>query len=162
MSGAILETLQGILSTRKYAALFIVFSALALLVFSITSNILVPSTLSINPIAELPGFVLTVAIAVLSALNVTVLLHNHDILREGSKPGRATIAGSVAGFFASACPLCQPIWLVWLGLGSATGFLASIGLYVGLLSIGLLLLSLNYSLKSANGTCEVKMNAKNA
>ena len=153
-----MDTLGSIMARRRYALAFGICLLIIAPVLSVTSNIVVPSVPDINPGAEPLDIVLVGLIAALISLNAAVLIHNLDARAEGGKTG---VVGTIAAFFTTACPVCQPIWLVWLGLGSATAFLAEYGRYVSLASIGLLGISLHYSLKSASGTCEVKTNGKN-
>ena len=164
-----------------YLPIFLALLAIFAILFGVTSNIVVivpsalvfTSILQINPFVELPKIGLSAIIAVLMALNSTVLLHNYRNSYGKNQIGNAktgtgtdtktTFLGGFIAMFATACPVCQPIWLVWLGLGSVSGFLADFGVYFGLLSIGLLIVSLHYSMKSASGTCEMrnKNNGKN-
>jgi hypothetical protein len=122
---------------------------------AVTADILVVPGLYVNPGVEPLQLGIVALLVLVMALNGTVALHNID--------GR-TVAGSAGGLFGtagalftSACPFCQPIWLVWLGFGSATAFLAQYGALIGIGSIALLGISLHYGLKSASGTCEVKL-----
>lgn len=91
-------------------------------------------------------------IVFLISLNGTITIHNYDLKKEYSKN---SFLGGFIAFFASTCPVCQPIWLIWLGFGSVSAFLSGIGLYIGLLSIILLTISLYYSLKSVS-SCPIK------
>ncbi len=137
------------------------FLLLALLgsIFAITSNIVVPSTLQLNPSAEPIKIIMMLMIVILMSINLTVLFHNYE-MRKGTVK-QSTILGTLGAPFTTACPICQPIWLVWLGFGSFTAFLSDISIYIGILSFGLLLLSLHNLLKAASSTCEVKKNGKN-
>jgi hypothetical protein len=154
-----LEALTRVFSNKPSLWVFALATAVLGIVLGVTSNIIVPSALDLNPVAEHAGIGVTAVIVLLMGLNTTVLFHNVTMKAAGG--GGMAVLGSFGALFTTACPVCQPIWLVWLGLGSATAFLAEIGLYVGLFSIGLLLVSLHYSLKSATGTCEVKTDGKN-
>ncbi len=149
-----LDALREVFSEGRYRLAALAIGAAAVPVLALTSNIFSPDGLSLNPFAEPLRIALIGAIASAMALNGAVLLRNRD-MRVG-EGGKAAIAGSAAAFFASACPFCQPIWLVWLGLGSATAFLAGIGMYVGAFSLSALLVSLHYSLKSTVSACEVR------
>jgi hypothetical protein len=154
-----LRLLGSILATSRYSLAFGLALIVVTPIISVTSNILVPSTLEINPGAEPLDMLLVGAIAGLIAINSAVLLHNFDMKAGINKGGPA---GALVAFFTTACPVCQPVWLVWLGLGSATAFLAEFGRYISIMSIALLGVSLHYSLKSASGVCEVKIHGKNA
>ncbi len=148
-----IKALSELFKQKKYALAFAFLLLVLAPIFAITSDILVPSTLELNPIAEMPKIVLVLGTVVLIALNLTVFFHNYEAKKNASK--KTTALGAVAALFTTACPVCQPIWLVWLGLGSASAFLTDISLYVGFLSVSLLLVSLHYSLKSSSATCEI-------
>ncbi|MEW6036615.1 MAG: hypothetical protein AB1529_08450 [Candidatus Micrarchaeota archaeon] len=148
-----LEPLAAVLGQWRYRTAFLALLVILLPLLSVSSSTIIPWTLELNPTAEAPKIAIMGAVASLMALNGAVLLHNYEAMKAA---GGTTALGTLAALFTSACPVCQPIWLVWLGLGSATAFLADIGLYMGLLSLGLLVFSLHNSLKAASGTCEVR------
>jgi len=155
-----LKVLSEIFSNIKYRLAFAAMALVLMPIFAVTSDIIVLSTLEFNPIADPFKIALMIMIVTLIALNGTVLLHNYDARKSLGK--KTTLLGSLTALFTTTCPVCQPIWLVWLGFGSASAFLAQISLYVGLLSISLLLVSLHYSLKPIYNTCEVKVNGLSA
>ncbi len=145
-----LELFTTIFSEKKYVVAFFISLALLIPILAVTSNIIVPSTLKLNPFIEPQRIGIMSVIITLMALNGTVALYLFDVRRTIGK--NTGFLGGLAAMFTSACPVCQPIWLIWLGFGSASAFLAEIGTYVGLISIILLLISLHYSLK-AFGIC---------
>ncbi|MBI5046258.1 hypothetical protein HZC07_00815 [Candidatus Micrarchaeota archaeon] len=154
-----------ILSIQHYLLVLGTLAAILLPLLLISSAILVPSTAEINPVAEPVGIFLVLVIGLLMAVNWTVLLYVLDSNQKTNetkigKQSGLPVVGSVVAFFGSACPICQPIWLVWLGLGSGTAFLAQYGIYISLLSIGLLIFSLRSSLQSAMGICQQKNQQK--
>ncbi len=148
-----ITALREVFAGRRYRVAAAGLAAVLIPLLAITSNILSPDGLSINPFAEPLGVVIMAAIAAAMAVNGAILLRNYDL--RAALPGKAAAAGGGAALLASACPYCQPVWLVWLGLGSATAFLSAIGAYLGLLSLAMLLVSIHYSLKSAKAVCEV-------
>lgn len=152
-------SLESVFGSGRYRLAFVIALAVLSPLLAVSSNIVVPSTLDINPGAEAPDILLVGAISVLIALNLSVLLHNLELSAPVNGGGAL---GAFAALFTSACPVCQPIWLVWLGFGSATAFLAEFGRYISVLSIAMLAVSLHHSLKAASGTCEVKIDGKNA
>jgi hypothetical protein len=136
--------------------MLVVFGAL----LAITADIVVLPGLYFNPGIEPLQLGIVALLVPMMALNGTVAFHNIEArIVAGSAGG---FIGTAGALFTSACPFCQPIWLVWLGFGSATAFLAQYGALIGIGSIALLLVSLHYCIKSASGTCEVKLNGKNA
>ncbi len=148
-----------VLRQARYRVLFVILLVILAPIFAVTSDIIVPSTLELNPIADPVKIVLMVLIVTLMALNGAVLFHNYEARKN---VGKTTVLGTVGALFTTTCPVCQPIWLVWLGFGSASAFLADISIYVALLSLSLLFVSLHYSLKSVYNTCEVNLNGKNS
>jgi hypothetical protein len=121
-------------------------------VLAITSNIVSPDGLALNPFADPLRVALVAAIAGAMALNGAILLRNMDMRRSGG--GGTTVLGTAAALFTTACPFCQPVWLVWLGLGSATAFLSDVSIYVGVFSLSVLAVSIHYSLNSSENVCE--------
>ena len=152
-----LEKLATILKAGKYFAVFLLLLAVLTPILAVTSNILVPPTFELNTIAEPAKIILVAIIALLMAINGAALLYRLD--SKNSAPNKAGFTGALAGIFTSTCAVCQPIWLWWLGFGSASAFLADISLYIGTFSIGLLGFSL-YQLLS-DEACEVKPHGKN-
>ena len=148
-----LPVLKEVFEEDKYKLAFAVLVIILNVVFALTSNIIIPSTLELNPILDVPKAVLVEMIVVLISVNLTVLFRNYQTKKDTNK--KTTFVGAITALFTTACPVCQPAWLVWLGFGSFTGFLADLSLYIALLSISLLLVSLHYSLKSASNFCEL-------
>lgn len=68
------------------------------------------------------------------------------------------LVGVLPAFFASSCIVCQPFWLIAIGLGTTTAFLADLSIPLMLLSIILLIFSIYQSSKKI---CEVKLHGKN-
>ncbi len=155
----LIHSLRSVLSKRKYLAIFIGFLAVLLPLLAISAAIISPYGFTTNPLAEPIGIVLTILIAILMSINLTVLLHNRDSKTLVKK--KTTLLGGFAAFFTTACPVCQPTWLVWLGFGSAAGFLSDVSIYIAVASIGILIFSLYNSLKCADGKCEAGKNGKN-
>ncbi len=148
-----LKVLGEVFGEARYRLAAAAIAAAAVPALAITSNILSPDGLALNPFAEPARVAVVAAIAGAMAVNGAVLMHNYDMRKAAG--ARTTAIGALAALFTSACPVCQPVWLVWLGLGTATAFLSDIGLYFGLLSLGMLVISIHYSLKSAETVCEV-------
>lgn len=148
-----LENLAGVLSDGHYLKVLI-FSALVLgAVLAVTSGFFVPASLDFNPLAEPLKVAIVAVIALLLALSITVLLERHDKAKTSDK--KITLVGAITAFFTTTCPFCQPVVLLWLGLGSATAFLVEYSIPISLASIAFLLVSLNLALKSEE-VCEVK------
>jgi len=143
------EALRGIISTPKYAATAIAIFIVLAPVFALTSGLIVPPSFELNAIAELPKIGMVAAIVGLLAVNVAVLRRNMDMNADSGKA--VGIFGGVAGMFTSTCAVCQPVWLIWIGFGSASAFLAEISYYIGAVSIVLLAFGLNGQLKAAEG-----------
>lgn len=146
-----------ILSKGKYARIFCLLFILFGLVFAISADIIIFPTFELNPIAEPVKIVAIASIVFLATLNFTVILHNYDSKKKSNKSN--SLFGVITALFTTACPVCQPVWLFWIGFGSATAFLADISIYIATLSIVLLLISLRYALSDK---CEVKSYGKKA
>ncbi len=149
-----LSALREILCTRKHLATFFAIIAILLPLLGVSAAIISPYGFTLNPLAEPFRIVLTIVIAILIGLNLTVLLYNRDSKSHAKK--ETTLLGGAAAIFTTACPICQPTWLVWLGFGSAVGFLSDTSNYIAIASIAILSLSLYNSLKCASGECEAK------
>ena len=154
------EGLALLFSRRKYAALFVLLFLVLLPIYAVLTDILVISPLSLNPAIKPLETVLILAISVLAALGFTLgafELELHAVSRKsvgGSVLG-AGAGGSTLAVFASACTVCQPVWLFWFGLGSVTTFLADYGIYILLASMALLLYSINAGLCAVVRGCSV-------
>lgn len=75
----------------------------------------------------------------------------NEIRGQNSSP--VGLLGSVFAFFATGCPICQPIWLVWLGLGQASLFLIDLSIWISGLSILLLIYAMHQKL---NESCKIR------
>ncbi|MBI5228410.1 hypothetical protein HY988_07500 [Candidatus Micrarchaeota archaeon] len=146
--------MSSIFAQTRYRVAFLLLLLFFLPILAITSDITVLPQFVLNPIADPLKILLMGIISLLIAINGSVIFHNYERAAASSK--KTTVLGTVGALFTTTCPVCQPIWLVWLGFGSATAFLVELSNYLAVLSIGLLVISLNYSLKSASGRCEVK------
>ena len=154
-----LEALAEVLSERRQLAIFIAAFAVLLPLLAISSAIISPVDFAFNPLAEPLGIGLTIIIAVLMGLNLTVLLRAHAN-NANAKKG-TVLFGGLAATFATACPVCPPTWIVLLGFGSAAGFFSGFGVFIAIASIVLLSLALYNSLGYADGKCGVEKNGKN-
>ncbi len=166
----------GVLSQKRYQAAFSLIFMAFLPILALSSGIIVPSTLEFNAAAEPLRIGLVLLIAALISANGAVMFRNYEQRKKAA--GKSSAIGAIAGFFTTACPVCQPAWLIWLGAGSAAGFLADISIYLGIASAALLAVSLHYnqipkefgytcstehvhSLKSNPGSCQAKLGVKN-
>lgn len=151
-----LIALRAVFSKPKYAALLVFFLVSLLPAYSILTNFVILDPLSVNPSVKPFSAALMLFTAALSALGFTIAAYQlieFKMLSQGSKAG---IGGTILSFFSSACPICQPVWLFWLGLGSAGAFLADFGIYVLLASIAILLFSIHLGLKAVGEGCKSK------
>ncbi|MBI4052846.1 MAG: hypothetical protein HY394_02295 [Candidatus Diapherotrites archaeon] len=154
-----LEALALVLSERSQLAIFLAAFAVLLPLLAVSSAIISPVGFAFNPLAEPLGIALTIVIAILMGLNLTVLLHAHA--RNANAKKGTVLFGGLAATFATACPVCPPTWIVLLGFGSAAGFLSGTGIFIAIGSIVLLSLALYNSLGCADGNCGVDKNGKN-
>jgi len=151
-----------VFSKQKYLWLFFLLAAFLLPLYSVLTDIIVLSPLSINPNLKPFEALLIFLISIFAALGFTIAAFQLAELRAAS---RKSIGGSILGAgaggtvlatFASACTVCQPIWLFWLGLGSASAFLVDYSAYVLLASLAILAYSANAGLKAAVNGCPVR------
>ncbi|MBI3588575.1 hypothetical protein HY995_02350 [Candidatus Micrarchaeota archaeon] len=148
-----IDSLHTILGRPHYALLFAALSTIVILAYWMLTGILVPSTLAFNPLLKPLDSTLITAIAALTALMLTVTafrFRQHDTRNLRKR----TLAGSALGLFTTACPVCQPIWLVWLGLGASTLFLVELSAYLEVASVIAILFSLHWILQTTgDNTC---------
>ncbi len=151
------QDLKGIgeaLAGGKQKLLFVVVFAAVWAGYALFTDIYSIPLGGFNPLLKPVDAGLITVIALLTSLIITLMAYTikTNLGTRGKKRG---ILGSTIGLFATACPICQPIWLVWLGLGSQALFLVEISTYVSLASIALLLVSLHFMARGiADKTCE--------
>lgn len=150
-----------VFAKQKYMLLFAALFAVLLPAYAVLTNIAITSPPSFNPYIKPVEAGMIFAISVLAALGFTLAAFQffelHSVSRKsvgGSVLG-AGAGGTVLATFASACSVCQPIWLFWLGIGSATAFLADYGAYMLLASIALLLYSIRTGLLGITRGCRM-------
>lgn len=104
--------------------------------------------------------VLVYVIAAGAALVLTLLAYQFK------QAGQVNPASSVAGLagmtmslFATACPVCPPLWVALLGLTGSLFFLADLRLPIELASLALLTVSWHVTAQriSTANTCEVRL-----
>ena len=153
------DALMLVFSSRKYALLFCLLAAVLLPVYGILTDIVVFSSLSLNSTIRPLETSLVFCVAILASLGFAIaafqIFELHSVSRKsvgGSVLG-AGAGGTVLAAFASACTVCQPIWLFWLGLGSATAFFADYSIYILTASVAILLYSIDSGLKAITRGC---------
>src|SRR3989338_26431 len=140
------SSLKEVFSGKIYWAILVVAFLLLAIILSITSGFFLPAFMEFNQTAQPLNIAIVIAIAFLLALNLTIFIRNYEA--KNNESNKITFAGGLAGLFMTSCPICQPVWLVWIGLGGSTAFLADISIYFGIASVLFLLVGLHYSLKS--------------
>ena len=153
------SSLKKVFSEKNYLAIFILSFIILGTILSITSGFFLPAFMEFNQTSQPLNVAIVIAIAFLLALNLTIFIRNYEAKKQESN--KTTFVGALAGLFMTSCPICQPIWLVWIGLGGSTAFLADISIYFGIASVLFLLIGLHYSLKSVDANCEVPKNKDN-
>ncbi|MBI5176527.1 hypothetical protein HY995_00400 [Candidatus Micrarchaeota archaeon] len=150
--------LKGVLSSQKYLAGFLVGFAIVLLFYAVFNDILVINPpFSINPDVSLTSASLVLIISFLTSLLLVVFIHNAKRQISLKSSNKAGLSGSLLAAFGTACPVCQPIWLVWLGLASPALALVKFALAIQLASIVILIVSLHFSLREVSlKTCPIK------
>ena len=157
------EGLRLAFAMPKYRLLAAVFFIILLPLYAVLTDIIILQPLSFNPNLKPLEASLIVFIAILTSLGFAIAAFQLSELRSVSKKSvggsvlGAGAGGSVLATFATTCAICQPIWLVWLGLGSVTVPLIDYGLPIAAISIALLLYSLNAGLKAIVEGCKAKV-----
>ncbi|HQT44643.1 MAG TPA: hypothetical protein PLO51_01575 [Candidatus Micrarchaeota archaeon] len=124
------------------------------------TDIVVVSPLSINPEINLLQAAIIEFIAILASFGIAIAAFQFVEFRAvpkksvGSGILGAGAGGSALAAFATSCTICQPIWLVWLGFGSASVFLVNYSIYISFASIMLLLYSINSGMRAISKGCE--------
>lgn len=145
------KAVRMVLSQPRYLGIGIILSILFLALYTILTDIVIFGTFEMNPLAKPLDMVLILIMALLAALAFTLGIFQWKQARtDHSSIPKAGLAGGFLGFFATACPICQPIWLVWLGFGSVFVFLTEISLFVELASIALLLIAIHGAAQGIN------------
>jgi len=146
------EKIRDLFSSGSSIARFIgLFLVITLLYFVLTGIVLI-NPIDVNPSLKALNVGLTIIISGLTAL-IGIITWDRMTLQSSLNDSKKGLIGSAVGLFASACPVCQPIWLLWLGLGPASAFLVEYSTLISLMGIGLLLFAIHSSL-STPLTCE--------
>ncbi len=113
-----------VLSSSKFLAIFIFLSLIFTISYFIITGIYVLSLREFNEAAQPLRIVLTVIIATLTGLAVTLIFYRSErpLVCNENLPA---FAGSVVGMFATACPVCFPLLLTVFGVGGATALAVS-------------------------------------
>lgn len=154
-----------VFSKQKYSRLFLLLFAILIPTYAILTDIVVLQTLSINPNLKPFEASLIILAAFFASLGFAVAafqIYELKVLSKkevggmlGSSAG-AGLGGSFLGIFASACTICQPVWLVWFGLGAASAFLVDYSVYIILASLAILLFSIHLGLKAVVHGCRIR------
>lgn len=150
--------LQGfrlVFSQRKYVLLFALLILLLVPLYAVFTDIFVLYTMSFNPTLRLPEALFIVFAAILAALGFAIAAYQAFEQHALTHLSKAGVGGGVIGIFASACAVCQPAWLVWLGLGSVTAFLVDYSIYIVIVSIAVMLYSIHSAFKSVVKGCKI-------
>ncbi|MEK6954403.1 MAG: hypothetical protein AABX01_05315 [Candidatus Micrarchaeota archaeon] len=126
--------LAGMFENRRYAMSFGMLFTILLGAYFLMSGTFLLSLMQFNESAEMPFVALQVLIALLAAIQLSIMLNF------GGKKG--DLAGGFVALFASACPVCVPLWIYALGLGGSLAFLSDFSLAMGLFAVALLAYSL--------------------
>ena len=154
---------QLIFSRPKYRLLAMVLFLIFLPVYAVLTGIILLLPLSFNPNLKPIEAGLIAIVALFVSLGFTIAAFQLFEFRSVSKK---TLGGSVFGAgagggvlaaFATSCAFCQPIWLLWLGVGGAASFLVEYSLPIALASIVLLIISLNAGFKAVVEGCNAKI-----
>ncbi|MCR4368620.1 MAG: hypothetical protein NUV67_01810 [archaeon] len=140
-----MQNLSRILGQQNNLFKFSAFSVLAGIILALTSGAIILPIMIINPLAD-PLKVLAMAIiAILIGLNLTVLL---SFRKMAATTAAGFGFGSAAATVTTACAFCPPLVFAWFGAGTTAALFTDFSIYIGVISIGLLLAGLYYSLDS--------------
>lgn len=148
--------LEQVFSKNGYLFLLAILLLVLVPAYLALTNVLLLNPLTINPSAETPGTALSVLLGALSALGLTIGIFQIREMGSFSTGAKTGIGGSLIGLFGSACPICQPVWLFWLGLGSAGAFLSEYGIYLLVASTLIVAFSLHLGLQAVARGCQVR------
>ncbi len=112
-------------------------------IYAVFTDIVVvfPGPIGLNPDLNWINVALIFFITLTASLSLVITFFYPGItITQTPKKG---LFGGILGIFATACPICQPIWLVWLGLGSASVVLIDYSTPIALVSLALVLYSLD-------------------
>lgn len=152
-----------VFSKPKYVWVWAAFFTFLLPIYAALTNIMILEPLSINPNLRLPETALIILVAALASVGFTVAAFSFWESRNVSK---RALGGGMVGMgagggalatFATTCTICQPIWLVWLGLGGISAFLVDYSMLIALASIAFLLYSIDSGLKQILEGCKLKV-----
>ena len=99
------------------------------------------------------GLLVLVVTAILTGLNLSLLIDKLDELRGLGKVKIVAGGSSILGIVASGCATCGLPILALLGLGGSVAYLPGRGIEIGYVAIALLLFSLYQLRKSYNQVC---------
>ncbi len=141
-----------ILKNRQYLTLGAIYTLAMTYVYAVFTNLKMGE--EINPL----NGILTIFMAILSGLYLTVFTYNFKAMRI-KRSGKAGFAGMFIGFFTSACPICAPLLVSLLGLSAPLAFILGRNLLLEIASILLLLFAL-YKLSDSMDKCPVMKNTE--
>lgn len=143
-----LDNITGVLKIRSYLALAVFFTSVMTYIYAVFTNLTMG--VEINPL----NGILTIVMAILSGVYLTVFTYNLGIMRIKNS-GKAGLAGFFIGFFTSACPICAPLLVSLLGISAPLAFILSKNLWLEIASIILLLFAL-YKLSGSKNKCPIR------
>lgn len=149
-----------VFSKFKYWLLFFAVLVVSVFLYSVLTSISILSMLSPGALIDPVKVSLVSLIAFLTAVGFTIAVFQLTELRALSKGAKAGAIGTILGTFTTACTVCQPLWLVWLGLGSVSFFLTEYSIYVIIASIALLFYSINMGMSAVVEGCRVQKKEK--
>ena len=149
-----------VFSKRKYALLFAALLLILLPIYAILTGVYVLSYMGFSLNLKTFEAAMVPLVAFLAALGFTIAAFQLKEIPSQSHWPKAGLIGSVLGTFSSACAICQPIWLVGLGLGSVAAILADYSAHILIASILLLLYAIHTGLASVAECCSAPRRKK--
>ncbi len=137
--------ITSVFSAPAYAALFLLIFAFLTAVYFVVTGIYAPSVGEFVSTVEPIRVVFLLLIAALSSLALTIFIYKkrEPLVCTQNAPA---FLGSFAALFTTACPLCFPLLLSWVGVGGATALaISSNAVPIQLASVALLGVSIYYA-----------------
>lgn len=144
----------GILSIVTSIALGIIYYYLTLSIMPLTNVVKI-----IGPLYIAASFGLTFATAILAGITISLIIFKVRGMNliEMKPSGSSTAFASTLAAFTPGCPYCTTPLIAVLGAAGSLTLFPLLGLELKLISVGALIFSLYWTLRSLQRSCKVKI-----